>query len=63
MTTQVQSAQPTAPTGAPATDAAIQVTGLTKIYGPRGGSTSSRPSWFGGKKAERRRSRRPRPTT
>ena len=38
MTTQLQSAQPPAPTGAPAAEPAIQVTGLTKIYGPRGGS-------------------------
>jgi glycine betaine/proline transport system ATP-binding protein len=46
MTTQLRSAQPTEPTGAPAAMPVIQVTGLTKIYGTRGGSTSSRPSWF-----------------
>jgi glycine betaine/proline transport system ATP-binding protein len=48
VTTQLQSAQPAAPTGAPA----IQATGLTKIYGPRGGSTSSWPSWARAKRPE-----------
>ena len=53
MTTQVHSAQPTARSEASSTDAAIQVTGLTKIYGPRGGATSSSwPTWLGGKKPE-----------
>ena len=53
MTTQVHSAQPTARSEASSTNAAIQVTGLTKIYGPRGGATSSSwPTWLGGKKAE-----------
>jgi glycine betaine/proline transport system ATP-binding protein len=42
MTTQLQTAQSAAPTGTPA----VQATGLTKIYGPRGGATSTRPSWF-----------------
>jgi glycine betaine/proline transport system ATP-binding protein len=46
MTTQLRSAQPAAPAGAPAAGPAIEVTGLTKIYGPRGGGTSSRPGWF-----------------
>jgi glycine betaine/proline transport system ATP-binding protein len=50
MTTQVQSAQSDAPTGGPAPQPAIQVTGLTKIYGPRGGAVSS--GWFGGKRSE-----------
>jgi glycine betaine/proline transport system ATP-binding protein len=51
MTTQVHSAQPTA--RSEASSAAIDVTGLTKIYGPRGGATSSSwPTWLGGKKPE-----------
>ena len=45
MTTQLRSAQPAAPAGAPAAEPAIRVTGLTKIYGPRGGGTPSRPGW------------------
>jgi len=49
MTTQLRNAQPEAQSGAPAAEPAIQVTGLTKIYGPRGGS-ESKPGWFGGKK-------------
>jgi glycine betaine/proline transport system ATP-binding protein len=52
MTTQLRSAQPAAPAGAPAAGPAIQVTGLTKIYGPRGGGTSSRPGWFRRKDSE-----------
>jgi glycine betaine/proline transport system ATP-binding protein len=53
MTTQVHSAQPTARSEASSTSPAIEVTALTKIYGPRGGgsSSSSWPSWLGGKKA------------
>jgi glycine betaine/proline transport system ATP-binding protein len=47
MTTQLQ--QPPASTGHPAAEPAIKVTALTKIYGPRGGSASSRSGWFGGK--------------
>ena len=52
MTTQLRGEQSAAPAGAPAAEPAIQVTGLTKVYGPRGGSTSSRPSWFKGKGSE-----------
>jgi glycine betaine/proline transport system ATP-binding protein len=52
MTTQLRSEQPAAPSGAPAAEPAIQVTGLTKIYGPRGGAASSRSGWFGGKRSE-----------
>jgi len=51
MTTEMQSARPAAPTGDPAAEPAIQVTGLTKIYGPRGGP-GSRSGWFGGKRSE-----------
>ena len=43
MTTQLRNAQTAAQNGAPAAEPAIQVTGLTKIYGPRGGSESSSP--------------------
>ena len=49
MTTQLRNAQTAAQNGSPTTEPAIQVTGLTKIYGPRGGS-ESKPGWFGGKK-------------
>jgi glycine betaine/proline transport system ATP-binding protein len=49
MTTQLRSAQSAAPSGARAAEPAIEVRGLTKIYGPRGGSESSRSGWFGGK--------------
>ena len=52
MTTQVESSQAAAPTGA-AAEPAIQVTALTKIYGPRGGATSSR-GWFRRKSEERK---------
>jgi glycine betaine/proline transport system ATP-binding protein len=52
MTTQVESSQAAAPTGA-AAEPAIQVTALTKIYGPRGGATSSR-GWFKSKSEERK---------
>jgi glycine betaine/proline transport system ATP-binding protein len=52
MTTQLRSAQPAEPTGAPATQPVIQATGLTKIYGPRGGSASSWPSWGRAKRSE-----------
>src|SRR4051812_49005382 len=52
MTTQVESSQAAAPTGA-AAEPAIQVTALTKIYGPRGGATSSR-GWFKSKAAEKK---------
>jgi glycine betaine/proline transport system ATP-binding protein len=51
MTTQLQGAQPPAPTRTSA-QPAIQVSGLTKIYGSRGESTSSRPSWFRSKRSE-----------
>jgi glycine betaine/proline transport system ATP-binding protein len=58
MTTQVHSAQPHARSEAPIDQPAIQVTALTKIYGPRSGSTpSSWPSWLGGKKAEGRKAK------
>ncbi len=49
MSTQLRSAQPAAPIGAPAAEPVIQATGLTKVYGPRGESASSRSGWFGGK--------------
>jgi glycine betaine/proline transport system ATP-binding protein len=52
MTTQLRGEQSAAPAKAPAAEPAIQVTGLTKVYGPRGGSTPSRPSWFKGKGSE-----------
>ncbi len=45
MTTQLRSPQVEARADAPNAAPLIQVTGLTKIYGPRGGSTSSRPRW------------------
>jgi len=51
MTTQLRNAQPEAQNGAPAAEPAIQVTGLTKIYGPRGGS-ASKAGWVGGRKSE-----------
>jgi len=38
MTTQIHSAQPTAEAADLAARPTIQVTGLTKIYGPRGGA-------------------------
>jgi glycine betaine/proline transport system ATP-binding protein len=50
MTTQIHSAQPTAEAAGPAARPAIQVTGLTKIYG-RGGAASSR-GWFRSKDPE-----------
>jgi glycine betaine/proline transport system ATP-binding protein len=50
MTTQLRNAQTTTHNGASAAEPAIQVTGLTKIYGPRGGA--ARSGWFGGKKSE-----------
>jgi glycine betaine/proline transport system ATP-binding protein len=49
MTTQVQSAQAAGQAGAPPGQPAIQATGLTKIYGPRGGAAASPSGWFGGK--------------
>jgi glycine betaine/proline transport system ATP-binding protein len=49
MTTQLRNAQTAAQNGSPAVEPAIQVTGLTKIYGPRDGS-AERSGWFGGKK-------------
>ena len=52
MTTRLESAQPPTRTGASAAKPAIQATALTKIYGPRGGSTSTRPSWFHRKGSE-----------
>ena len=52
MTTQMQSAQPRAETDAPAARAAIQVTGLTKIYGARGEAESSGSGWFRGKRSQ-----------
>jgi glycine betaine/proline transport system ATP-binding protein len=52
MTTQLRSAQPAEPTGAPAANPVIEATGLTKIYGPRGGSTSSRLKWTHPKRSE-----------
>jgi glycine betaine/proline transport system ATP-binding protein len=51
MTTQLQGTQPPAPTRTSA-QPAIQVSGLTKIYGSRGEPTSSRPSWFRSKRSE-----------
>src|SRR5262245_15368308 len=45
MTTQVQGAQPDTSTGDQTVKPAIQVTGLTKIYGSRGGSKSAGPKW------------------
>jgi len=51
MTTQVQRAQPATSTGQPAAAPAVQVTALSKIYGPRGESGSSRSGWFGGKRS------------
>src|SRR5919109_1579714 len=50
MTAQIQSAQ-AAQARAPAGQPTIQATGLTKIYGPRGGGASSRSGWFRGKGA------------
>jgi len=50
MTAQLRNAQPSTSDGSSTTRPAIQVTGLTKIYGPRGGASSG--GWFGGKKAE-----------
>jgi glycine betaine/proline transport system ATP-binding protein len=50
MTTQLRNAQTTEQDGASAVEPAIKVTGLTKIYGPRGGGSSG--GWFGGKKSE-----------
>ncbi len=52
MTTHLQSERPAAAAGASATEPAIEVTGLTKIYGPRGGSAPSRPGWFSGRRAD-----------
>ena len=40
MTTQLRSVQSDAPTGEPDAEPAIRVTGLTKVYGPRGEATS-----------------------
>ena len=51
MTTQLRKAQTAAQNDAPAAEPAIQVTGLTKIYGPRGGAASKSSGWFGGKKS------------
>src|SRR5206468_3497473 len=51
MTTQVQGAQPDAAAGDRAVQPAIQVTGLTKIYGSRGGSRSSGAGWPWGKRS------------
>jgi glycine betaine/proline transport system ATP-binding protein len=51
MTTQLRNAQTAAHNDSPTAEPAIQVTGLTKVYGPRGGS-ESKPGWFGGKKSE-----------
>ena len=48
MTTQLRSVQSDAPPRDPATEPAIQVTGLTKVYGPRGGSASR---WGRGKRS------------
>jgi glycine betaine/proline transport system ATP-binding protein len=45
MTTQLRSPQVAAKTEAAAGSPAIKVTGLTKIYGAKGGRTSSAPSW------------------
>ena len=50
MTTQIHSAQPTAKAAGPAARPIIQVTGLTKIYGPRGGAASR--GWFKSKEPE-----------
>ena len=51
MTAQLRNAQAESPAEAVSGRPAIQVTGLTKIYGPRGGA--ARSGWFGGKaKAE-----------
>ena len=50
MTAQLRNAQPSTSDGSSTTRPAIQVTGLTKIYGPRGGASSG--GWFGGKKSE-----------
>ena len=50
MTTQLESAQPPRRPKPRPTKPAIQVTGLTKIYGPRGGSASS--GWFRSKRSE-----------
>jgi glycine betaine/proline transport system ATP-binding protein len=49
MTTHLRSEPTAASPGAEAAAPAIQVTGLTKVYGPRGGAKSSRPSWFPGR--------------
>jgi glycine betaine/proline transport system ATP-binding protein len=51
MTTQLRNEQSAAAAGLSAAEAAIQVTGLTKIYGSRGGS-ASKSGWFGGKRPE-----------
>ncbi|MGD9529474.1 MAG: glycine betaine/L-proline ABC transporter ATP-binding protein [Pseudonocardia sp.] len=48
MTTQLRHTQDAAPTGSATGQPAITVTGLTKIYGPRGGPTTSWSGWFGG---------------
>ena len=54
MTAQLRNAQTESPAEAVSGRPAIQVTGLTKIYGPRGGAAKS--GWFGGKaKAEAKR--------
>ena len=45
MTTQLRSAQPVEPTTNPAGEPAIRAAGLTKIYGPRGGSAAARSGW------------------
>jgi glycine betaine/proline transport system ATP-binding protein len=52
MTTQVRTAQPAAPNGAPAVEPAIKATALTKIYGPRDGAASSRQGWFRAKPSQ-----------
>jgi glycine betaine/proline transport system ATP-binding protein len=49
MTTHLRSEPTAASPGAEAAVPAVQVTGLTKVYGPRGGAKSSRPSWFPGR--------------
>jgi glycine betaine/proline transport system ATP-binding protein len=52
MTAQLSSAQHDAPTGTPAAEAAIQATGLTKVYAPRGEASSSWPRWGRAKQAD-----------
>jgi glycine betaine/proline transport system ATP-binding protein len=57
MTTQLRSAEAPAASGVPAAHPAIQVTGLTKIYPPRGGASSN--GWFGAKGPDSEKKHKP----